>query len=198
MNKLAKKLLGALVVLLCSPVIVFGFLCGAVIMFFDLLKEPSRKKEYTQSHYYKDFQIPYRKGIIYEDSYQFYNKARNDNLSINMVHPSNGGSDYLIIQGSVFLFPMCQDVFGGITYNTKEQHWEVDFDGEYYPLDDEWEKYKNPIADLEPGLPCYLLIKQSQVCPCHDDSEEFSDDFALDLLPPHVRVVQEYIDIIPG
>lgn len=198
MKELAKKFSIVLVILLLSPLIVFGFLCGIVFMFFDWLKEPARKREYRRSHYYKDFLIPYRRNITYEDSYQFYNEARNDNHSIKMIHPSNGGPDYLIIQDSIFLFPMCQDVFGGISYNTQKCEWVVDFDGESFSLNDEWEKYKRTITDIGHGLPCYLLIKQCDLNPCHNDSEEFSENYALDLLPPYVHIVQQYIDIITG
>lgn len=196
MKDAAKKFLIAVIVLLLSPLIIFGFVCAAVYLLFDWLKEPARKREYRQSHYYRDFQIPYHKNILREDGYQLYNEAKDKNFAINMIHFSDGGHDYLIVQDSVFLFPMCLDVFGGICYHTQKCKWEVDFDGELFPLDDEWEKYKSTIAESEQGMPCYLLIKQCQLSPCHNDTEEFSENYALDLLPPYVRIVQNYIDIL--
>ena len=196
MKEAAKKLLIAIGVLLLSPVIIFGLVCAAVYLLFDWLKEHARKREYRQSHYYRDFQIAYHKNILSEAGYKLYNEAKDKNIPINMIHPSDNGLDYLIAQDSIFLFPMCRDVFGGICYHTKKRIWEVDFDGELFPLDDEWEKYKSTISESAQGMPCYLLIRQCELSPCHDDTEEFSEDYALDLLPPYVRVVQEYIDIL--
>lgn len=165
-------------------------------MLFDWFMEPARKREYRKSYYYRDFLIPYRKNIIQEDSYLVYNEAKNKNLPICMIHPTNDGPDFLIHRDSIFLFPMSQDVFGGIAYNTKKRKWEVDFDGDFFPLDDEWEKYKKHIAGYVQKFPCFLLIRQCELYPCRNDDQEWSDFYALDSLPPYVRVVQQYLDVI--
>ena len=196
MKKFAKKLIKITIVIILSPLIVLGLIFAGFDILLDRLKEPRRKKEYENSDYYKDFSAPYRKNILNEESYNFYNEAKNRNLPVNLKHSSKDDSDYLIVRDSIFLFPMNRDVFEGISYNTRDCKWEVSFDGEDLLLDDEWEKYKNTFTDIEQDLPCYLLIKKSFVNPCHNDNGEFRDNYALDFLPKYVRLVDNYTDII--
>ncbi len=198
MKKFLKTVIAVLVLLLFSPLIVFSLFFAFLMLVYDWLREPGRKRKYRASHYYKDFQAPYEKGILYRDSYQFYNEAKAANLSVNMVHPTNGAPDYLIAQDAVYLFPMCPDVFGGIAYHTLEKEWKVDFDGDLLPLQDEWENYKGEIGSIGQELPCYLLLRQCDLNPCFDGSDEISDNYAKDLLPSYVCVVARYIDFITG
>ena len=196
MMKFAKKLIIITIVIILSPLIVLGLIFAGFDILLDRLKEPRRKKEYENSDYYKDFSAPYHKKILNEESYIFYNEAKKRNLPVNLNHSSKGGSDYLIVRDSIYLFLMRQDVFEGISYNTSDCRWEISFFRESFLLDNEWEKYKNTFTDIEQDLPCYLLIKKSFVNPCHSETGEFKDNYALELLPQYVRIVDNYTDIL--
>lgn len=104
-NSIVKKALAILSRIILLPVIAFGFILAGIDLLFDKLKEPSRKRTYANSHYYRDFQAPYHRGILLEDSYRFYNEAKDANLEFQMIHPSDNSPDYIISRGKAYFFP---------------------------------------------------------------------------------------------
>lgn len=192
-NNFLKNVLKILILIILSPVIIISIVVVAPVLLFDYLKEPSRKREYMKSQYYLDFHIPYRRHIQLEDSYQFYNEAKNANLDFQIIHPDDDNPEFVIFKNKVYLFPMHSDIFYGIFYSDTDKEWKVSLDEEWFSLDDEWNKYKAYVEKANGDMPCFLMVMQDDL---HPRDETYSDDFAMELLPPYVCIVEHYTDVL--
>lgn len=191
-----KKVLIFLGIIVFSPFILMGLIIFGFFALIDLMKEPSRRKEYYNSVYYSDLCVPYRKGVLYEDGYLFYNEAKKDGFDFQFIHQSSNGIEYLISRDEIFLFQLCSDVFEGIFYHDIDNEWKVNLDGDWESLDVEWQKCKRKLECIPEGTEITMLVKENCLLPRYTGKEDESDDCARELLPTFVSVVTEYADVL--
>ncbi len=147
------KILIALLVIVFSPIILFGLLIGFGVYLFNL---PKNMKDYKNSQYYKDFQIPFKKYSFYLPQYRFYNSAKKRKLPIEYIRQESNGLEYFVYQDTLFLFPD----FDQISLKEDESGWEVDYDGDWKDFEP---SYQNIISKLENNrnMPVKLLVERN-------------------------------------
>ncbi len=94
---------------------------------------------------------------------------------------------------------MLKDEFWGITYHADREKWYANYDGDLYPLEDEWEKYLTALSGIRPNEPRYLLIKKNSIMQNTYEDEELNEEiheFSFGSIPPYVHLVNQYLDIL--
>ena len=70
-----KKALIIICVIIFSPIILLGICAILIYYLFEMQKN---KKEYTNSEYFKDFNLPYKRYLLYSPEYRFYNSIKKE------------------------------------------------------------------------------------------------------------------------
>ncbi|GEM_PF-6314443 len=187
------------IVVLCVafwPLILIFFLVAGICALVGWLREPSRRKRYEQSLYCQELGVPYRRGILGEDGFRFYQQAREEGLDFEFVPQEGCNWDYVVYRGQVFLFGLATDVLYGIYYDDSRAQWMANVDGEEFPLAEQWEKNKKELGVAEDARPVLMAVEREMVLPRQNEAETETSDCAMDLLPPFVRVGETYLDAI--
>ena len=117
-NKLAG--LGVvLLVVLFSPVILVWMLVDRVVYLFSL---PKLKKEYHQSDYYKDLNIPYKKNLIHSPGYRVYNSLKQRRMEFRFEIKFSNVLDYFEYQKVLYLL----GDFDQILFDEENKVWMAD------------------------------------------------------------------------
>ena len=96
------KVLIFLCVIIFSPIIILGICAALVAYLFDM---PRTKKEYISSEYFKDFNLPYKRYLLYSPEYRFYNSIKKRGLPIDYVRQESNGLEYFVFENILYLFP---------------------------------------------------------------------------------------------
>lgn len=91
---------------------------------------------------------------------------------------------------------MYPDIFYGIFYHDPDHEWKANLDGEPYSLDEIWDEHKAYAEIANQDMSCFLLVMRDYLQPRFDGTETDSDDFATELLPSYVCIVDRYTDVI--
>ena len=190
-----RKLPKALLVVIFSPLILLFLVIALFGMLIHKLKDPTRKKAYEESPYFRDLGVPYESWLPYRDSVLFYNEAkRQGRENFRLIHQADDGLDYLLFDNTIFLFePDCLD---GVFYDDPAGEWMVNLDGDIKPLAEEWNACKSQIENNRAGMPVLMLLKDEHLFPREGGTNTETDHCARDLLPAYVRVVANYMDIL--
>lgn len=154
------KALLILCVIAFSPIIIFAIVVESVRYLFEL---PKNKKEYAESRYFKDFNLPFKRYILYSPEYRFYNNIKKRNLQVNYTRQESNGLEYFVYENVLYLFPD----FEQIDYNEEKAIWEVDYDGDWKTLE---EAYRNTISQIDNSVEDYdvKLLVERNMCPMTD------------------------------
>ncbi len=155
-NKWYTNLFIVILVIVFSPILIFGLLLGGVILICQI---PQHRKMYKQSLYFKDFGIPYFKYCVSGDSYRFYNSARKRNIEF-AYHPTKDGvPEYFIYDEAVFVFPS----FSRLVFDEEENLWKAGYAGEEYDYAEEYVKICNIFSEIEPGRKVKVLVERNLI-----------------------------------
>ncbi len=143
-----------------SPVIIFGICAAFIAYLFEL---PKNKKEYAQSEYFKDFNLPYKRELLYSPQYRFYNSMKRRNLAIEYKRQASNGLEYFVFKNILYLFPD----FEQIDFNEEKFIWEANYDGDWKSFED---AYKNLVSkiDGETDISCIRLLIERKMFPMTD------------------------------
>lgn len=198
-SMLMKILKVSAIVLACiflSPLLLCFLCVYGVYKLSRLFLGPKDKREYYESAYYRDLQLPYKKRITKQDSYIFYNRAKEMGLDFEFVCGEGDGADYIASEKEVFLFPK----FDQIGYDDVRQHWKVDRDGEWTALSRETEDCRAKLRPEHFWLDVNFLVTRDMLVPRDIVSGNFDNvdnekdlDFAVELLPHNVRLGDDFI-----
>lgn len=155
-----QKALIVVCVVIFSPIIILG-ICAALVAY--LFEMPKNKKEYTNSEYFKDFNLPYKRYLLYSPEYRFYNSIKKRDLPIDYMRQESNGLEYFVFENILYLFPD----FEQIDFNEEKSIWEADYDGDWKPFED---AYKNLVSkiDGETDIFCVRLLVERKMFPMTD------------------------------
>lgn len=199
-----KKHVNALIVLamvLLSPVLL---LAAIVFLPCALVQNHREKQKYLASPYYQKFGPRFRPRLLQHPAYRFYNDAVEAGYEPMLVRQESNGMEYLLLENTVYVLELNMEVFQAIYYSDEHGEWRVLADGDAGPLAEAWEKC---VAALEPepsDKTPRLLLERSVVWPRGSEDEGYEEkdagekDLALELLPPYVKLVDSYLDILGG
>lgn len=154
------KVLIFVCVLIFSPIIIFGIFAAAIAYLFEM---PKNKKEYTNSDYFKDFSLPYKRCLLYSPEYRFYNSIKKRNLPVDYTRQESNGLEYFVFENTLYLFPD----FEQIDFNEEKSIWEVGYDGDWKPFEDAFENLVSKI-DGETDTSCIRLLVERKMFPMTD------------------------------
>ncbi len=154
-NKLTAMGIVILVVLL-SPVILVWMLADRVVYLFSL---PKLKKEYHQSDYYKDLNIPYKKNLIHSPGYRVYNSLKQKRMEFRFENHSSNIIDYFEYQNTLYLL---KDV-DQIRFHEEKRIWKAVYDGDPTPLDEVYDAMVSEVRSQGETLPVRLLVERRLV-----------------------------------
>ena len=103
------KLAIFLCVVVFSPIILAAVLFAGAMYLFKL---PKNKKEYRESEYFKDLNIPYAGYLLYSPEYRFYNSAKKRKLPMDYIIQSSNGLEYFVFENVLYLILMRMMLFG--------------------------------------------------------------------------------------
>ncbi len=161
----------------------------------DYMKEPARKKKYYKSAYCEDLKVPYRKNIIYEPSYLFYNESKKYKTEFTFVHQPVNNLDYILFRDKIYLFRSYSDIFYGILYDDTDGEWKVLLDGDRFSLKKDFDDLVQKIEKTPENSETVMLFEQEELLPRYNGKED-SDDCAVELLPDYIKIVTKYTDIL--
>ena len=153
------KVLIIVCVIIFSPIIILGICAASIVYLFEM---PRNIKAYTQSDYYKDFNQPYKRYLLYSPEYRFYNSIKKRTLPIDYKRQENG-LEYFIFENTLYLFPD----FDQIDFSEEKHIWEADYDGDWKPFE---EVYYNLVSkiDKEIDASCIKLLVERKMFPMKD------------------------------
>jgi len=154
------KVLICICVVIFSPIIILGICTASIAYLFEM---PKNKKEYTNSEYFKDFNLPYKRYLLYSPEYRFYNGIKRRNLPIDYMRQESNGLEYFVFENILYLFPD----FEQIDFNEEKSIWEADYDGHWNPFE---EAYNNLVSkiDKEIDSSCIKLLIEREMFPRTD------------------------------
>ena len=174
-----EKILVVVVIVLLSPLILFGLICVIISMPFVALAD---RREYKKSAYYQKLGIPFNKKIFYISEYDFYNYMIREELPVKFVKQKTNSLTYFIYQDEIFIFPD----FNAIEYNQEGNDWEAIYREKKketrISLDTFFQR-KKELLEEKTSFPIRLLISQNYF------SKEVED---LSSLPPSLYVIRNY------
>lgn len=147
-------------VVIFFPIIILGICATSIAYLLEMLKS---KKEYSNSKYFKDFNLPYKRYLLYSPEYRFYNGIKKRNLPIDYTRQESNGLEYFVFENILYLFPD----FEQIDFSEEKTIWEVDCDGDWKPFED---AYKNLVSkiDGEIDASCIKLLVERKMFPMTD------------------------------
>lgn len=150
----------ALLFVIFSPIIILCLCVGLIAYLFAV---PKNKKEYTNSEYFKDFNLPYKSYLLCSPEYRFYNSIKKRNLPINYIRQASNGLGYFVFDDVLYLFPD----FDQIAFNEDKSIWEADYDGDWKPFE---EAYNNLVSkiDGQTDASCIRLLVERKMFPMTD------------------------------
>lgn len=136
-------------------------LCAAYVA--ELVELPKKKKEYAGSAYFKDFNLPFQRHLLYSPEYRFYNSAKARNIPIDYGKQESNGLAYVVFENVLYIFPD----FEQIDFSEEKSIWEVDYDGDWKPFAD---AYENLVSKLEvrPDVSCIKVLVERKMFPRTD------------------------------
>ncbi len=174
-----EKLLVAVLVILCSPLIIFCLILVGVIYPFVIANE---WRIYRKSAYYNDFKIPFRKRKSHKDGYTFYNYAVSEKLPIQYHFDEKTSLEYFLYQNTIYVFPkLCE-----IIYHEDNNSWEVKNKNHHKIVNVSLEEYFDKIANMlknDAKLPVKLFISRNYILNRYID---------LSNLPESLYLVRNY------
>lgn len=180
-----KKIAIAAGAIVLSPVLIVAVGAAVVI---DAAKEPGRRKEYAASEYFRDFHLPYEKGITFSDEYSFYNEATAKGLDFELIRTKD--FSYVVSGGGVYLFPW----FEGLSYSDAEQRWLISIDGDPSLLNDDFSFEISRLHDGHKALPVHVLVREENLMYRNEfSSMSTSEDDARELLPEYITLCTDYV-----
>lgn len=161
------KVLIALVIVACFPLIIVAIIAAAIYIPIQSAKE---KKKYKVSPYYAELGQPFKTGISASPAYRFYNAAKRRELSVQYVRQESNGLEYFIHEETVYVLPDFESLF----FDEEATQWQVDLDGDWTPFD---EVYTTLLAQLEnvSDRPVRLLVERTMI-PVFDLNEKIVPD----------------------
>lgn len=125
-KKLSEKFALILIIIISSPLILFGFI---VFFILYILPAPIEKYKYKKSLYYKELNIKYDFGITHNEEYIIYNCIRENNIDI--VRIKSTGSEYSsyfkinkLNQSISILIPWFEYVY----FDRNKKTWMIQYD----------------------------------------------------------------------
>lgn len=158
--KLYHRILIVICIIFLSPIILIGFMISSIAYLFEL---PKNKKAYKSSQYYKDFSLPFKTYRLYSPEYRFYNSCKKRNLKLDYVRQESNGFEYFIYEDTIFIFPD----FDQIDFNENRSVWETDYDGDWQPFEEAYQKLLSKI-DVESGYRSIKVILERKMFPRTD------------------------------
>lgn len=154
------KILIFVCVVIFSPIIILG-ICGALVA--HLFEIPKNKKEYINSEYFLNFNLPYKRYRLFLPEYRFYNSMKKRKLEVDYKRQESNSFEYFIYKKVLYIFPD----FEQIDFNADKAVWEVDYDGDWKPFED---AYKNLVSKLngEINVSCIKLLVERKMFPLTD------------------------------
>ncbi len=134
-----KKLLFVLLIIVFSPIILCCLICVGISNISTLPKEI---KEYKNSHYYKQFELPFRISKLYSPEYRFFNSCKNRKIKADYFRQESNGLEYFIYKDTLYVFPD----FDQIDFNEEKSMWQVDYDGEWKSFE---ESFNNIVSKID-------------------------------------------------
>lgn len=145
------KILIAGMVILFSPLIILGVVIYGLSYLFCL---PKSIKEYKKSQYFKDFQEKFKARKLDAPEYRFYNSIKERNIEVNYIKQED--IEYFMYENTLFLFPDFDQIF----FDTEEIKWVADYDGDYYPLEQVYQKAENKIQPPKDNYKTKILVER--------------------------------------
>ena len=199
-----KKHVNALILLalvLLSPLLL---LAAVFFLPYALAQNYKEKQKYLASPYFHKFGLRFHPRLLQQPAYRFYNDAVDAGYDPQFVRQAANGVEYLLLENVAYVFELCIEDFEAIYYSDEHGEWRVLADGDAGPLAEAWEncvaKIGPEISDKTPRL----LLARWMICPRDSgdsgyvETEAREEDLALELLPPFVKVVENYLDILGG
>ncbi|MBR3894684.1 MAG: hypothetical protein IKJ35_06000 [Clostridia bacterium] len=151
------KLLIVLTIIVFLPLIIVGIIIVAISLIFQI---PKNKKAYKKSRYYADFRQKFMTSLLYSPEYRFYNSAMRRNLPLKYIKQESNGFEYFIYDNTIYLFPD----FEHIDVNEEGKKWLADYDGDWKPFDECYEKLLTKL-ESPPDYPIKLLVERNMIPP---------------------------------
>lgn len=145
------KILIAGMVILFSPLIILGVVIYGISYLFCL---PKSIKEYKKSQYFKDFQEKFKARKLNSPEYRFYNSIKERNIEVNYIKQED--IEYFMYENTLFLFPDFDQIF----FDTEEIKWVADYDGDFYPLEQVYQKAVNKIQPPKDNYKTKILVER--------------------------------------
>lgn len=155
-----KKLLVFLCVVVFSPFILACIFIAAIGYLFQCVND---KKSYKKSSYYKDLNLKFMECRFNSPEYRFYNSVMKRNLQVDYIRQESNGLEYFVYADTLFLFPD----FEQIDFDEEKSIWEVDFDGDWEPFEQAYQKMVSKLDDRTTNYPIKLLVER-QMFPAVD------------------------------
>ena len=203
MKKL-KKHVNALILLamvLLSPLLL---LAAVFFLPYALVQNYKEKQKYLESPYFHKFGLRFHPRLLQQPAYRFYNDAVDAGYDPLLVHQASNGADYLLLENSVYVFQLQTEDVQAIYYSDEHGEWRVLADGDCGSLTEAWEKTVEGIEPELSGKTPRLLLERWMIWPRdsgdsgYEETDAGEEDLALELLPPFVTLVEQYLDILGG
>ena len=199
-----KKHINALFLL--AMVLLSPLLLLATIFYipYGLHQNRKAKKQYLASPYYQKFGLRFRPWLPDQPGCRFYNDAVAAGYDPLLVHQASNGADYLLLENSVYVFQLQTEDVQAIYYSDEHGEWRVLADGDCGSLTEEWKKTVEGIETAYSGKTPRLLLERWMIWPRdsgdsgYEETDAGEEDLALELLPPFVTLVEQYLDILGG
>ena len=199
-----KKHVNALILLamvLLSPLLL---LAAVFFLPYILVQNYKDKQKYLASPYFHKFGLRFHLRLLQQPSYRFYNDAVDAGYDPQFVRQAANGVEYLLLENVAYVFELCIEDFDAIYYSDEHGEWRVLADGDAGPLTAVWEKSVERIEPELSGKIPRLLLERWMIWPRDSgdwgyvETEAREEDLALELLPPFVKVVENYLVILGG
>ena len=149
-----------------GEMIAWGILYFSVIVFVlpvwgikELIFLPKHKKQYKNSRYFLDLQIPFSLKRFYSMQYEFYNSARKRNLPFEYFVQSGNDFEYFVYDNKVFVFPdFCEVEFDkdkAVFFAGYKKHKEL--------WSDAVNSLREKIEDNTDGLEIKVLVERDMI-----------------------------------
>ena len=145
------KILIGLVIVLFSPLIITGLIVFGIS---ELIHLPGNIKEYKNSQYFKDFQLPYKEYRLHSPEYRFYNSIKERNIQVDYIKQED--TEYFIYDNTIFLFPD----FDQLLFDEENSKWVADYDGDFLPLEEAYQKIIGKLHNIKKDYPIKLLVER--------------------------------------
>ncbi|MBQ6935030.1 MAG: hypothetical protein IJN49_00650 [Clostridia bacterium] len=145
------KTLIAVVIILFSPLIIVGLIIWGVS---ELIHLPGNIKEYKNSQYFKDFQLPYKAHKLDSPEYRFYNSIKERNIEVDYIRQED--TEYFIYENTLFLFPD----FYQILFDDEDSKWVADYDSDFQPLEEACQKIIDELHNIQKDYPIKILVER--------------------------------------